>query len=110
MQFDGINGQQGFTLEDKAVLDMAFRDFYVVFGLPGQPYYRHLLGTYMAPPAVKFSNVTIYARRPGILRMQGSKPDEETYEKIFLELQKRIQRFRAAEYAVAHGLPANAFG
>ena len=110
MHFNTISRHQSSTAEDKAVADMALRDFYVVFGLPGQPNYRYLLGTYMAPPAIMFSNVTIYARRPAILRVQGYKPGEETYEKVFLEIQKRIRRFRAAEYAVAHGLPANAFG
>jgi hypothetical protein len=94
--------------EEWAVADMPLRDPWVLFGLPGQPNYRLLLGRHLPPPAVQFENFTIYARRPVQLRLQDFGSDE-TFENRMIELQDRVRRFRAAEKAVSLGLPPDAF-
>jgi hypothetical protein len=87
---------------------MPSRDFWIVFGLPGHPYYRTYLGRGVPPPAVRFENCTIYARRPMALRLQN--PDgANTFECCVNKVESRVRRFRSAEKAVSLGLPPDAF-
>jgi len=69
----------------------------MVFGLPGQPSYRLLLGQYLAPPRVKFKNFSHNTRRPPLLRINGVRPEVETYETDTDNFVARIQHFRDAE-------------
>jgi hypothetical protein len=69
----------------------------MVFGLPGQPSYRLLLGQYLAPPRVKFRNFSHNTRRPPLLRINGVRPEVETYETDTDNFVARIQHFRDAE-------------
>jgi hypothetical protein len=100
-------------MERYALADMPSRDRWVVFGLPGQPDYRYLLGRALPPPRIAFANFMYFARRPVLRRLmeehQGQEAVEETYETRFQDLDRRIRRFRAAEKAVSLGLPPNAF-
>lgn len=108
-------GQQDdlLALESHAVADMPQRDPWVVFGLPGQPNYRYLLGLAVPPPIVRFENFTYAASRAITLthleKIQGVQDGEETYEACSHDLGTRIRRFRAAEKAVSLGLPPNTF-
>lgn len=93
--------------EEWALIDLPMRDPWILFGLPGQALYRLLLGMVMPPPAVQFENGTIYARRPVALRLQGG--GDETVQERMDDLEERVERFRAAEYAVSLGLPPDVF-
>jgi hypothetical protein len=84
----------------------------IVLGLPGQPFYRRALGRLVPPPKVVFRNMTWYARRPIVLKLQAYQAGEafeDTYQQLSQALDKRIERFRAADKAVSLGLPPNAF-
>lgn len=94
--------------EQWAEVDMPSRDPWIVFGLPGQPYYRAMLGRGVPPPAIRFENFIIYAHRPMRLCLQHPESDD-TYEQVMIDLQSRVRRFRAAEKAVSLGLPPNVF-
>ena len=91
-----------------AIVQMPLKDIWVVFGLPGQPNYRYMLGRFLPPPAVQFMDECLYASRPITLRMVDSIA-EQTFQARIEALEQRLRRFRAAEYAVSVGLPANAF-
>jgi hypothetical protein len=83
-----------------------------VFGLPGQPEYRYILGFAFPPAQVVFGNFTRTARRPIWLRLQeisAGKPDVEDYAGRIADLESRLGRFRRAEKAVSLGLPPDAF-
>ena len=98
-------------LEKKAMMEMPMTDPWVIFALPGQPYYRRLLGNYLSPPIVRFKNHTYSANRTASMWQSESQNNEEneTFEPYSNELESRIKRFRAAEKAASLGLPPNAF-
>ena len=68
-----------------------FYQLSVVFGLPGQPLYRLLLGQYLTPPRVKFQNFTYNKYR--VLTINGM-PKVERYETDMDNLIVRVQHFR----------------
>jgi hypothetical protein len=72
-------------------VELAARDWWAMFGLPGQPVYRFLLGRWLPPPGVRFANVASDA----VLEVDA--------------LLARVRRFRDAQRAVALGLPATVF-
>ncbi len=94
-----------------------------VFGLPGQPFYRALLGHLVPPPQIGFKNTTLYAFQLhqlfdllrscpvslGTFIVRDRQNSVQTYKLQMEILSSRISRFRAAEKAVSLGLPANAF-
>jgi len=95
-----------------AIADMPTRDPWVVFGLPGQPDYRYLLGQTFRPVRVQFDDYVLDGRRPATRRLQEmttGKDGDETYSSVLDDLTPLVQRFRRAEYAVGKGLPADAF-
>jgi hypothetical protein len=99
-----------------AVIDAAVHDPWVLFAMPGQPSYRYMLGQQMRPPLVSFSDHDSVAGQTAFskLAMLEGKPFDPTdYGAIELEtvreLQALVKRFRAAEYAVSRGLPADTF-
>jgi hypothetical protein len=85
--------------------------------MPGQAYYRLLLGHLVPPPAIHFRNFSWYARRWWLSQPRkpnaGTGLEEEvsdrTFESGVSEVEARVRRFRAAEKAVSLGLPAEAF-
>jgi hypothetical protein len=84
----------------------------MVLMFPGQPFYRLVLGNLMPPPVIRFKNTTWYAHRPIQIVYQEAEEGKtvvDTYAEISTVLDKRVARFRAAQYAVSRGLPANAF-
>lgn len=99
-------------LYNYAVTDMPTRDPWVVFGLPGQPDYRYLLGQAFSPVRVQFENYILDGRRPVARRlreMATEKGGDETYSSVLDDLTPLVERFRRAEYAVSLGSPADAF-
>ncbi|WP_455203316.1 hypothetical protein [Kaarinaea lacus] len=99
-----------------AMVDAANNDPWVLFAMPGQPNYRYMLGQQMRPPLVSFADKNSVAGQTAFskLAMLEGKPfDPIEYGAIELhtvkDLEKLVKRFRAAEYAVARGLPANTF-
>jgi hypothetical protein len=89
----------------------------IMLALPGQPAYRFLLGHLVPPPKIAFRNITWYAMRSAIVRLEelhlresgGDKKTDETYEERVEIIERKVWRFRAAEKAVSLGLPPNAF-
>lgn len=76
----------------------SFYQMSVVFGLPGQPMYRFILGRFLTPPRVKFENFTYNKRRSPLLRFSdGGSPEVETYSPYVDNMIARIQRFYDAE-------------
>ena len=93
-----------------AMADLPQRDFWAVFGLPGQPDYRHLLGVVFRPVQVRFENYVLDGRRPMLLGLQAlNEGGDDTYATVLEDLVPLVQRFRFAEYAVSKGLPVDAF-
>ncbi len=95
-----------------AIADMPIRDPWVVFGLPGQPDYRYLLGRYFSPARVQFDNYVLDGRHPIVRQIQEMATGEggdETYSSALNDLTPLVERFRRAEYAVSLGKPADAF-
>ena len=99
-----------------AIVDAAYQNRWILFAMPGQPNYRFMLGQQMRPPLVVFSDHNSVAGETGLsklakLNAENFNPKE--YGAIDLnavkELEGLVKRFRAAEYAVARGLPANTF-
>lgn len=110
------SGLSGLGLSEQALaesMDMARQDPWMLFALPGLPAYRVLLGRHIPPPKVAFKNFSYSLRRPATIRHRevqaGASNVAETYADRSLDLDRRIRRFRAAEKAVALGLPPNAF-
>jgi hypothetical protein len=114
--------------EAEVIVSAAVRDPWIVFGLPGQPFYRRALGELVPPPTVRFSNFTWHAQRPimqvmcerGLLSRAAREPREagrqhstefvaRTYAEAATDLDRRVSRFRGAEKAVELGLPLDAF-
>jgi len=76
----------------------SFYQLSVVFGLPGQPMYRFLLGRFLTPPRVKFENFTYNKRRSPLSRFNdGIRPEIQTYETYVDNMITRVKRFRDAE-------------
>lgn len=96
-----------------ALTDAPERDPMVVFGLPGQPYYRAGLGRLVPPPRIRFRNYTWYAPRSGVRTIQeafeGTGTGDEDYGPRYPALDRRIDRFEAAKKAVSLGLPPDHF-
>jgi hypothetical protein len=88
---------------------------FIMFNLPGQPAYRLLLGRLVPPPALQFNNGVWYAERSEKYLLHeavgsgGGRNETTTFETIHVDLEKRVNRFRAAQKAVELGLPPNAF-
>jgi hypothetical protein len=90
----------------------ALENPYIFFALPGEPVYRLALGQMLAPPAVRFRNFTCYANRSVIGMIIAEREGrlwENTFSLIATEVEHRVARFRAAEYATSIGLPPHAF-
>ena len=75
-------------------LECASRDTHIMFALPGMPSYRFSLGKNMPPPRIYFNNLTYNST---------TTTNEKTYERRSNALEKRVRRFRNAEYAVRKG-------
>jgi len=110
------------TLEGSELLGYALRnsplkDPWVVFGLPGQPAYRLLLGTLVPPPRVHFENMTLVAGAPPARPGPGAPvvvplvdvPDRDEMAELLQDLDRRVEAFRIAESAVPIGLSQSAF-
>ncbi|WMW24265.1 hypothetical protein RE474_09170 [Methanolobus sediminis] len=98
-------------IENHAITEMAANNPWIIFALPGQPHYRHLLGHYLSPPMINFKNFTYSSDKVSSMWESGDKASEShvTFESQSNELEIRIKRFRAAEKAHSLGLPLNAF-
>ena len=85
-----------------------------LFGLPGIPDYRLVLGWFLAPPRIVFENFTLYVDRPkqrGVHPLQGLPPfmmEREEIQEVYVSLDQRVERFRQATYLQKVGLPPNA--
>ncbi len=112
----------GSTPEDLcqyALADLPILDPRVVFAFPGQPEYRHLLGKYVPPPRVEFTEFTWHAKmHPGaeamakLAKLAGAESPLDpklTFQAVMDDLDSRIKRFRSAAHAISIGLPADAF-
>lgn len=98
-------------MENYALKTLPMQDPWVIFGLPGQPIYRYLLGHYLSPPGILFSDFNHYTRQTislGLLKEEKIE-EGETYELQSQKLELQIKRFRAAEKAVSLGLAPDAF-
>jgi hypothetical protein len=98
--------------EANALTQAAKLDPMAPFALPGQPYYRRMLGWLAAPPAIQFANFSWSARRPVTLKvmaLQAGTVFQDTFQELSEKTQARVARFRAAEKAVSLGLPPDAF-
>jgi hypothetical protein len=96
----------------------ALSDPLVMFMFPGQPTYRMHLGRTVPPPRVQFVDATWHAEREFAahalhklaLHIGADVEDgNETLAPTYAQLDRDIQRFRGAEYAVRRGLPADTF-
>lgn len=98
-------------IEEHAITQAAAQDPWIIFALPGQPHYRHLLGHYLSPPIVRFKNFTYSTNRGASMWGSDDQPNgsEDLFELRSSELNIRIRKFRAAEKAHSLGLPLNAF-
>ena len=95
-----------------ATVDMPIRDPWVVFGLPGQPDYRYILGHAFRPARVQFDNYVLDSHRPAerqLREMLAGEGGDKTYSSVLDDLTPLVERFRRAEYAVSRGLSADAF-
>lgn len=84
----------------------------ILFALPGEPYYRRALADNLPPPLACFANMQVAAARPvagKLLAAQQGRPWHDDFAPACTELDARVQRLRAAEYAVSLGLPPDAF-
>jgi hypothetical protein len=99
-------------IESRYLLELASKDPWLVFGLPGQPIFRFLLGFHVPPPSVEFENYCYYSKRPAIIRAdeirRGAKT-AESYEMQSQALCDFVREFRAAEYAVSLGQDPKSF-
>jgi hypothetical protein len=98
-------------------VDQMIRHPLVAFMFPGDPHYRKELGRWLLPPRVSFRDITLHEETfVGATTMQklamlkGEQPTfDATFEQAYVDLDARVRRFRAAEYAVSLGLPADSF-
>ena len=84
----------------------------MLFALPGEPVYRRALGETVPPPIVRFANFDVAARRPVqgkvMAALAGAHWDDD-FGPASADLERRLARFRAAEYSDSIGLPLNTF-
>lgn len=95
-----------------ATWDMAYRDPWTIFGLPGQPDYRYILGRALRPFRVRFTNYELIADRPVNLRLAEQTQGiygNDTYADHLNDLDDRVSHFRNAEFAVSQGMPPESF-
>lgn len=84
----------------------------ILFALPGEPTYRRALAETVPPPLVRFANFDVATSRPVIgkvLAMQQGTHWVDDFGPACADVERRLARFRAAEYAVSIGLPPHAF-
>lgn len=95
----------------------AVRDPLVVFMFPGQPSYREHLGRILPPPRVRFTDTVWHAEiefagetATRLASHSGhGRPAGHHLDARYPALDRRLQRFRDAEYAVRRGLPLATF-
>lgn len=94
----------------------AVRDPLVLFMFPGQPGYRSYLGWTVPPPRVRFADIVWHAEvevgaeaLSMLLPRKDLEPNSYRLDARYAPLDKRLQRFRDAEYAVRRGLPLTTF-
>jgi hypothetical protein len=76
----------------------SFYQLSVVFGLPGQPLYRFLLGQFLTPPRIKFENFTYNKPRSPLLRFSDNvRQQVPTYETYVDNMTARVKRFREVD-------------
>jgi hypothetical protein len=101
------------AVELHATADLGYRQPLAIFGLPGQPTYRFMLGMTFRPSVVNFADGKLHCGRPGIAlkkAMMIDDPNEpDTFEEVVEALTPRIARFRNAQWAQARGLALDAF-
>jgi hypothetical protein len=103
-------GVDELKIEKYMLCEMPFHDAWIIFGLPGQPEYRELLGQHLPPPRIRFENFIFNAARPALLRLQeiskvfsneatdnNTTKKGRTYESTSNDLEARIRHFRQAE-------------
>jgi len=99
---------------EHSVWEYAKTNDIILFALPGQPEFRTLLGGYVQPTRIFFKNFTFYAEKSPLEKYlrayRGENVDLlEDYKMITDDLDKRLVRFRNAEFTVSRGLPPNHF-
>ncbi|MGA9773835.1 MAG: hypothetical protein WBV94_32695 [Blastocatellia bacterium] len=98
--------------EAQALVGAPQVDSMIPFALPGQPFYRRMLGFIASPPLIKFNNFAWSSHRPVELKLMAAEEGtafQDTFIQYSNELEARVNRFRAAEKAVSLGLPPDAF-
>lgn len=92
--------------------EAALENPFILFALPGEPVYRRALAETVAPPLARFANFEVASSRPvlgKVLAMQQGTHWEDDFAPACAEVERRLARFRAAEYAASIGLPPDAF-
>lgn len=84
----------------------------ILFALPGEPVYRRALAETVAPPLIRFANFEVATLRPvlgKVLALQQGTHWDDDFGSACANLERRLARFRDAEYAASIGLPLDAF-
>ena len=78
--------------------DMRFAASYPwgAFCLPGQPTFRSVLGQYLQPARIRFSNGEVLAKLSGPVFREVDSDPKDTFEGATAALDDRIERYRAA--------------
>jgi hypothetical protein len=99
-----------------ALLALPEVDPWILFAQPGQPDYRYILGSWLPPPCVAFSNANSIPGESPLGRYAmafGSATDAaatgSVTEETIAELTELVRRFRVAEYAASRRLPVSVF-
>jgi hypothetical protein len=97
----------------------AVEDPLVLFVFPGQPSYRMHLGAVVPPPRVRFADGVWHAERAfaatALAKLESVTAgaeyvdEDRTLAPVYEDLDRRVRRFRDAQYAVSRGLPADKF-
>ncbi|TCL74053.1 hypothetical protein [Rhizobium sp. BK251] len=102
---------EGDGLLEPLMIYNAKADHRIVFGLPGQPTFRWLLGKVLPPPRVRFSDAVRDADYSTLTKLQylneGRSPGD--YGAMMDNWEARAAAFQSAEAAVRLGLPPDAF-
>jgi hypothetical protein len=83
-------------------------DVWSIFGLPGQPNYRMMLGQIMAPPCVRYDDQIIVAPIVEIADDANHiayNDKDQTWRAHIVKLGERVRRFHLAIFAQEQGLP-----
>jgi|GEM_PF-4748861 len=89
---------------------LANDDVWAVFGQPGQPNYRMILGEIMKPPMIEFDDFILYPNSVENIESQYNKePGSDSWQNGMKEFIHRVDQFRSAEFAVQNGLSIDAF-